>query len=541
MAKKLNRRTFLKGIGILAATQALAACVTVEPEAPAEAPAEESEAEPAEEVTEAPAEVSEPITLNVVHAQNVEIEPQLHASGNARVLTSNIYENLVTLSVDGTEILPQLATAWERIDDMTFEFTLRKDVKFHSGDPFTAEAVKYTFDRYQNPENEAPQLSQYPFASPEIVDDYTVRISSLENPDPTFLKRIAGIGCTIVNPRFAEEQGLDGMMEASDGTGPYKCTKWELDGEIVLEAYDDYWGGRPMIDKVVQTAVVEPSTRVAALLAGEADFVFSPPPTEAKAVENSDIAKLGTVIGNRVSFYPFITNKAPTDSKLFRQACNYASNFQVIIDTVLEGRGYRVACMSLPHYFGYNPNLEPYPYDPDKAKELLAEAGYGDGVEVEMLQLVGRLPYDKEVGEALAGELTKVGITVNLNFVDIGGAGAALWENPDLEGFHHISWGTSTMDGDYAIGNYWLSDSFFAENSHHYNNPEFDQLIADARYELDVDKREQMYWDAEQMLYDDAVAIWGYAIQLIYGMSKRLEWEPRRDELVLYKDMTVTS
>jgi peptide/nickel transport system substrate-binding protein len=314
-----------------------------------------------------------------------------------------------------------------------------------------------------------------------------------------------------------------------------------LDGEIVLEAYDDYWGGRPTIDKVVQTAVVEPSTRVAALLAGEADFVFSPPPTEAKAVENSDVAKLGTVIGNRVSFYPFITNKEPTDSKLFRQACNYASNFQAIIDTVLEGRGYRVACMSLPHYFGYNPDLEPYPYDPDKAKELLAEAGYGDGVEVEMLQLVGRLPYDKEVGEALAGELTKVGINVNLNFVDIGGAGAALWENPDLEGFHHISWGTSTMDGDYAIGNYWLSDSFFAENSHHYNNPDFDQLIADARYELDTEKREQMYWEAEQMIYDDAVAIWGYAIQLIYGMSQRLQWEPRRDELVLYKDMTVTS
>jgi peptide/nickel transport system substrate-binding protein len=539
MAKKLNRREFLKGVAILGATQALAACVTVaEPTEPeeAEAPEEETEAEPA---AEEPAEAEE-ITIHVVHAENRELEPQLHASGHQRVLTTNIYENLVALSPDGTEILPQLATAWERVDDMTYEFTLRKGVTFHSGDPFNAEAVKYTFDRYQKPENEAPQLSQYPFASPEIVDDYTVRISSLEHPDPTFLKRIAGIGCTIVNPRFAEEQGLEGMVKASDGTGPYKCTKWELDGEIVLEAFDDYWGGRPPIDRVVQTAVVEPGTRVAALLAGEADFIFNPPPTEAKAIENSDEAKLAEVIGNRVSFYPFITNKEPTDSKLFRQACNYASNFQVIIDTVLEGRGYRVACMSLPHYFGYNPNLEPYPYDPDKAKELLAEAGYADGVEVEMLQLVGRLPYDKEVGEALAGELTKVGINVNLNFVDIGGAGAALWENPDLKGFHHISWGTGTMDGDYAIGNYWLSDSFFAENSHHYNNPAFDKLIAEARYELDQDKREKMYWEAEQMLYDDAVAIWGYAIQLIYGMSNRLQWEPRRDELVLYKDMTVS-
>jgi peptide/nickel transport system substrate-binding protein len=463
----------------------------------------------------------------------------LHASGSQRVLTTNIYENLVSLSPDGKDILPQLATSWDRVDDMTYEFQLREGVSFHSGDPFNAEAVKYSFDRYHNPENDPPQLSQFPFASPEVVDDYTVRISSLENPDPIFLKRIAGTGCTIVNPRFAEEKGLEGMVRESDGTGPYRCTKWELDGEIVFEAYEDYWGGKPTIDKVVQTAVVEPGTRVAALLAGEADLIFNPPPAEAKAIDSSALAKLATVIGNRVSFYPFITDKSPTDNKLFRQACNYASNFDTIIDTVLEGRGYRVAAMSLPHYFGYNPDLEPYPYDLDKAKELLDEAGY-DGEEMQMLQLVGRLPYDKEVGEALAGELTKAGINVKLNFVDIGGAGAALWENPDLEGCHHISWGTGTMDGDYSIGNYWVSDSFFAENSHHYNNPEFDQLIADAKYELDRDKREKMYWEAERMIYDDAVAIWGYAIQLMFGLSERVNWEPRQDELVLYKDMTVS-
>ena len=532
MKKNISRRHFLKGAALAGLVGVVSAC------APVAAPTKAPEAKPTAAPQEAPP-TAEPVVIHVVAAENREVEPQLHASGNQRVLTTNMYENLVSLSPDGTEIYAQLAVSWERVDDMTWEFHLRKGVTFHSGDPFNAQAVKYSFDRYHNPDNEAPQLSQFLFTSPEVIDDYTVRISSSEEPDPVFLKRIAGTGCTIVNPRFAEEKGLEGMVKEADGTGPYRLTKWELDGKIVLEAYEDYWGGKPPIDKVIQTAVVEPGTRVAALLAGEADIIFMPPPAESRAIENSPHAKLATVIGNRVSFYPFITDKSPTDNKLFRQACNYASNFDTIIETVLEGRGYRLAAMSLPHYFGYNPNLKPYPYDIDKAKELLAEAGY-DGEEMEMLQLVGRLPYDKEVGEALAGELAKAGVNVKLSFIDIGGAGPVLWENPDLKGCHHISWGTGTMDGDYAIGDYWLSGSFFGTRSHHYNNPEFDQLIADAKYELDESKREQMYWDAEKMLYDDAVAIWGYAIQLMFGLSKRMNWEPRRDELVLYKEMTVS-
>jgi peptide/nickel transport system substrate-binding protein len=527
MDRRITRRQLLKGgaavfAGALGA-QALAACavpVTPAPAAPAAAP----------QPVSAPAK-----TLRIVTPENRPLEPQLHASGAQRVLTTNIYENLVTISLDGKSILPQLAESWQRIDDLTWEFKLRQGVKFHSGDPFTAEAVRYSIERYMNPDNQPPQLAQYSFPSVEVVDDHTVRISS-EKPDPIFLKRIAGIGTTIVNPRFAEEKGLEGMQKEADGTGPYRVTAWSLDGEIVLEAFEDYWGGAPEIKKVVQTAVVEPGTRVAALLAGEADLITAVPPTEAQAIERGANTKLATVMANRVSFYPFVTNKPPTDNKFLRQACNYASNFDSIIANVLGGRGYRTACMSLPHYFGYNPDLKPYPYDPDKAKQLLEQAGY-DGTPIDMLQLVGRIPYDKEVGEALAGELEKVGLKINIKFVDIGGASQALWENPDLKGFHHITWGAGTMDGDYAIGEYWRSDSFFAQKGHHYTNPEFDSIIAEAKYELDPDKREKLYWRAEQIIYDDAVAIWGYAVQLIFGMSKQLQWEPRVDELVLYKEM----
>ncbi len=518
----------------------LGACVPTMPAAaPTEPPAAEAptaEAPAAEAPAEAPA--AEEYTLRVVAPQNIQLEPQLHASGAQRVLTTNIYENLVTLSEDGTEILPQLAESWVQVDDLTYEFKLRQGVKFHSGDLFTADAVKYSVDRYLNPDNQAPQVAQFPFKSPEVIDDFTVRISSLENPDPLFLKRLAGTPGTIVNPRFADEKGLEGMQQEADGTGPYRVTTWSLDAEIVLEAFDEYWGGKPQITTVIQTAVVEPATRVAALLAGEAQFIMSVPPTEAEAIRNNDEVYLAEVIGNRVSYYPIITDKPPTDNKALRQALNYASNFDTIIATVLNGRGYRVAAMSLPHYFGFNPNLEPYPYDPDKAKELMAEAGY-NGEPIEMIQLVGRIPYDKEVGEALAGELRKVGFNIDLKFVDIGGAGQALWENPDLKGFHHITWGAGTLDGDYAIGEYWHSESFFALNSHHYNNPEFDALVEAARYELDTAKREQMYWEAEQMVYDDAVAIWGYAVQLLQGLSRNIEWTPRPDELILYKDMRI--
>lgn len=537
MSRSISRRRFLKSVSLAAVGTALGACMPVQTPAPGAAP---PPAQPA--TAQAPAPTAPPppkaqAPLVVIAPQNTGLEPQLHGSGAQRVLTTNIYENLVKLAPDGKTILPSLAESWKRVDNLTYEFSLRKGVKFHSGDPFDAEAVKYSFERYAKPENKAPQLSQYAFKTPVIVDAYTVRIST-EKPDPLFLKRMAGIGTTIVNPRFAEAKGLEGMNKEADGTGPYRCTAWKADGEIVLEAFNEHWRGKPKVQKVIQRAVVEPATRVAALLAGEADLIFAVPPAQADAIVRGG-KKLGEVEVDRVSFYPFVMNAAPANNKLFRQACNYASNFDSIIKNVLNGRGYRRAAMLQPTHFGYNPDLKPYPYDPEKAKQLLAEAGYPNGVDVDMLQLVGRIPYDKEVGEALAGELGKVGIRCKLKLVDIAGANAALWENPNLSGFHHITWGNSWKDGDYGLAGYWRSDTFFATKGHHYNNPEFDRITDEAKYELDEAKRLKLFQQAERILYDDAVAIWGYSVQSIFGLSERLTWTPRTDELVLYEEMTL--
>ena len=562
--KMKTRREFLKGASLLAGGVILAACAPKATEAPTtapteapkeekptEAPKEEKPTEtpkeekpteaPTEEPTPEPTPTPEPVVIRVLMADQPQLEPQLHAGGNQANLCENIYETLVAFSVDGTEIVPELAVSWERVNDYTFKFNLREGVTFHSGDPFTAEAVKYSMERY-NEANEAPQLSQYPWGTTTIESDYVVTVEHKEQKsDPIFLKRFAGIGGHIVNPRFAEEVGLEGMRTSADGTGPYKVEAYDRDGEIVLAANEKHWNGKPAIDKVIQTAVVEPATRVASLLAGEVDFADAIPPEQVPVIESSKLCRIESTPTNRVVFYPFIVNKPIAENKLVRQACNYASNFEAIIEFVLAGRGDRVNALMLPQYFGYNPNLKPYPDDVEKAKALLTEAGFPNGVKLNMVQLVGRLPNDKEVGEALVGELKRAGIDITINLVEIGAAGPVLWENPNPEhDLYSISWGNGFMDGGYGM-DYFVSTSFFSTKSTQYNNPEFDKLMEDAAFELDEEKRRKLYEQADALLYEDCPAIWAYAVHRIYGVSKRLNMVPRPTERVNFFEMSVNA
>ena len=524
-----SRRQFLKEASLFVGGVILTACA---PEvSPTEAPKEDAPtAEPV---------IVEPVVIRVLMADQPLLEPQLHAGGNQANLCENIYETLVALSEDGTEIIPELAIAWERINDYTYEFTLRDGVTFHSGDAFDAAVVKYGMERYTE-ENEAPQLSQYPWGTTTVIDDLTVSVEHKEQAtDPVFLKRFAGIGGHIVNPRYDQEVGLIGMTKTADGTGPYSVESYDIDGEIVLVANENHWNGKPSIDKVIQTAVVEPATRVAALLAGEVDFVDSIPPEQVPAIQNAAIAKVESTPTNRVVYYPFIMNKPIFESKSVRQAFNYAANFESIIEFVLSGLGDRVNALMLPQYFGYNSTLTPYADDVDKAKELLAEAGYPDGITVNMVQLAGRLPNDKEVGEAMVGELARAGINVELNLVDIGAAGPVLWENPEPEhDLYSISWGNGMMDGAYGM-DYFHGESWFGEVSTHYSNAEFDKAMDDAEFELDVEKRRSLYQKADAVLYDDCPAVWGYAVHRIYGTSKRLNMTPRPTERVSFFEMSV--
>jgi peptide/nickel transport system substrate-binding protein len=245
---------------------------------------------------------------------------------------------------------------------------------------------------------------------------------------------------------------------------------------------------------------------------------------------------------NRIPYYVMELRKAPLDNKLLRQAVNYAANIDGIIKSVLYGNGERVATVVAPWHVGFNTDLKPYPYDPDKAKALMKEAGVPNGFDLNINHIQGRYLKDKEVAEAIAQELNKVGIRAKPVLRD------AATDTADqlamkMDGLILASWGNWIFDADNILYSRWHSSVRDTINGGKgssglpYGNPEFDKLVEAARFDLDEKKRLDEYKQAQQILFDDAGALFMYTLTDIYGVDNWVKWEPRKDEMVWAHEM----
>lgn len=526
---KLSRRQFLKSAVLVGGGTLLSAC------APAPAPPAAAPTEVATPTVVKPAEAK---TLRVYYGPKLEwVDPHTHVRTWHESMMRNCYECLVQMSKDLESIEPQLAVSWERIDDLTMQFKLREGVKFHNGEDFDAEAVKFSIDRVLDPETGAPVRDTYPLKSPEVVDKYTINIIT-ERPTPHLLRLMSGFHTTIVPPKFATEKGLEGMATEASGTGPYRIVDYTPAEEVVFEANEAYWGGGPEVKRVVINFAGEASTRVAALLAGEIDVTHALPPIDIPRIEDNPSALVRTVPGNRIVHYTLGQKHPELQKPKVRLAMNYASNMDGIIESVLEGHGYRRATMLNPWHFGYHPDLEPHPYDMDRAKALIDEADVADP-NIPMVITEGRVPLDKEVGEALAGQLEQLGFNVNLQVIEIG----SYYTRGNAEEFVgnlcFQSWGNWVHDAHISLHTLYHSEQWFNNTwIGGYKNAEFDQLVEQAAVELDPERREQLYYQAQEVIYEDPPAIFAYAIEDIYGLSDRIVWEPRSDEMIWFKEMS---
>jgi len=450
------------------------------------------------------------------------IDPHGQTTTTVQNVVRHVYETLLWYDENGN-LIPWLAERWEvSPDGLVYTFYLRKGVKFHDGAEFDAYAVKANVDRWLNPEARVPLRSQLgPVKGAEVVDKYTVKIY-LEKPYAPFLRALASY-LLIASPKVIEKFGANAITEAV-GTGPYKFVSWEKGKKVVLEANPDYWGPKPYIKRIEWVIIPEASTRVAALLAGDVDFAYNLPPVDMERVRAAGF-QIVTPVSNRIMFVAILP-KGPLADARVRQALNYAVDKKAIIDNILLGLGIEARAPLPPHFFGYA-EMPPYNYDPNKARQLLAEAGYPQGFKVVLLHPTGRYLQDKQVAEAIQAYLSKVGIQVELKTMDWPSFVAEIRKPLNETTFDMVllGWGPGVADAHFTLYGQFHSSQApprgLAEA--HYSNPVVDELLDKAMSELDEAKRAELYKKAIEIIWRDAPWIFLYTQKWFYAASPDLK------------------
>lgn len=314
----------------------------------------------------------------------VTLDPAMHRDRETETVIRNMFDGLVTRSRK-SEVYPQLAESWIQEDETHYLFTLR-EAKFHNGEPVTADDVVFTFERVLDEGAIGGQSSPRkgllgPLEKVEKVSDRQVRLI-LSEPFPVFLQGL--VHFQIVPKKYIERVGDEAFARKPIGAGPFQFTRGKLDSEVVMERFEDYYGGSPDLDPVgpakVKRAVFkpmpEPSTRAAALLAGEVSIIQAVPADLVDRLQKNENVNVQFADGTRSYQIELNNKKPPFDDVRVRKALNYAIDWDLILDNIYRGYGRQLSTCFLPSGFGYNPELKPYPYDPEKAKALLKEAGY---------------------------------------------------------------------------------------------------------------------------------------------------------------------
>ncbi|WP_342513070.1 ABC transporter substrate-binding protein [Sporosarcina sp. FSL K6-1522] len=449
----------------------------------------------------------------------------------------SVFEGLVERDLD-LELKPGLAESWEYLDDSTIEFKLRQGVVFHNGEPFNADAVKFTFDRLLGEEGQkGPQYSNYAsIESVEVKDEFTV-IMKLNAPDPVLLTKLSGYGAVIVPPGYVTEVSDEEFNNKPVGTGPFKMTGYKRDQEVLLEKNENYWKeGLPKLDKVTFKVIPEASTRLAELQTGKIDIMKRVEVAQADTVKETNFVKLEEVGTPTVYSIRFDTAKAPFDKKEVRQAVNYAINKEELIEQILGGYGLPISTFQSDLSFGNNPDLKPYPYDPEKAKELLKKAGVAEGTQIEAF-IPGNDGNFKEITQAIAFYLEEVGLKVNINSVDVTTMNSDLIPQGDAGHMYRQGWGGWTLDFDntaylmYHEGEQW-NPSFKDEK--------VEELLAAQRATVDQDERHKIFMELTTVLYDLAPEVNLYQTVDLYAVNERVEnFQPPHEDRMRLEEVSV--
>lgn len=469
-------------------------------------------------------------------AEPVSLDPQLETTAPGAVVYGNILEPLITLNED-MEIEPRLATSWEFVEPNRLRFHLREGVTFHDGTPFNAEAVKFTWDRalFSEPPGRWASLAG-PIKAVEVVDEYTVDIVAEQAYGPLLLTTTM-IYTGVVSPTAVKKYG-DQFGRHPVGTGAFKFVEWRTNDRIVLEANEDYWRGPPALDRVVFKVVPEDGARTLALLSGEADMVINPLPSDLPRFEEDPSFKVASTTGLRVFDLGFNLTKPPMDDPLVRKAIHHAISIPLIVENILEGAATLPSSVISPGVLGYQDMnlLEKYPYSPERARELLEEAGYtmgsdgimqkdGEPLVLSMLPASGRYLKDREIAIAIQEFLRQVGIQLELDTFEWATTFSMLRDDPLDYHMFTFGWLTTTADADYTLFSNYYSSEFppGGWNTWRYSNPQVDELLEAARRSVDTEERKKLYAEVQAILAEDLPTIPLYNTIEVYALADEVQ------------------
>ncbi len=546
-----NLRYALMALLLMAA---LAAGACAAPAAPAAQPAGEAAGEAA-----APAAGDQTLIVGLAAAPD-SFDPADHRNRQTETVLRNMFDGLNTRDTRSGVHL-ELAESMELIDPTTMEITLREGVLFHDGSAMTADDVVFTFNRIiQENQIEYPEVHTSPrkgliapLAAVEKVDDRTVRLI-FSAPWPPALQLL--VHQQIVPQAYLEEVGTQGFVARPIGTGPFQFVEGQLDDQVVMERFDDYWGGAPdlepvgpaCVQRVIFRVIPEASTRVAALLAGEVQIIQSVPPDLIPTLEQNPNVVIKTAPGTQPKWLELNVNQPPFDNQSVRQALNHLIDKDLIVDALYGGRAVALAGPLSPFNNFADPSLTPYPYDPERAAELLAEAGITDGDGDGRYEwngapwsfVVDSLDEHRALAEAVVAQLQEAGIDANLR----------LWEYAVVQPLllagertaYLDDWGDSAFDPVGHMEAKWhgvVAESPYGRgNFSGYNNERVNELIMAGETETDEAARHEIYNEAQAIIYDEAPAVFLLLPEEVEASSVRVQnWEPASDSRINLHDV----
>jgi peptide/nickel transport system substrate-binding protein len=463
---------------------------------------------------------------------SVGLDPAYETDGNSFMVCDNIYEALVAYKDESTDVEPGLAKSWDiSPDGLTYTFHLREGVNFHDGTPFNADAVVFSIGRMMKERNvkffvddiDIPAQDRPPeyWVSMEMDDTidsieatgmYTV-VFKLKRVEAPFIANMGMDFADIISPT-AFMKDPKGFIRNPVGTGPFAFVKWVADDQIVLEAFKDYWDKEngPYLDKVIFRAIPENSVRFLELKAGNIDICQFPNPADIELAKKDENIKLVSQSGMNVGYLGFNHTKKLWQNLALRQAVAHAINRQAIVDNIYQGMGQLAKNGIPPTMWGYNDDVAGYKYDPELAKQKLAEAGYpgGEGLpELKLWSMPVPRPYNPEglkVGIAMIGDLKKIGINANVTSYDWGTYLKRQREQPDDMDMFQLGWTGDNGDPDNFLA--VLFDGLASPAIRtQWKNERYHELMLLGKQTIDQGKRAEIYKEAQQVMFDDVAVV----------------------------------
>ena len=439
------------------------------------------------------------------------LDPPTSMLFTSEVYQQHIFDTLVGIEGDDLKPVGLLAERWETVNPTTWRFHLRRGVKFHNGKALEAEDVRYSFQQYADAQNRRSVYARG-IQKVEVRDANTVDLITAE-PQASLLFNLTRLQ---ILPRDAREKaGAQGFNQQPIGTGPYRFVEWKRDQQLVLEANPAYWRGTVNPKRLVFRPIKDATTRAAELRSGGVDVIAGPPVPQLDALDSGE-TQVVPVKGGRIIIYLFNVTQPPFDKQKVREAVNLAVNREAIVKNVLGGRGVVMAGPFTSAWLGFDPAVKPHAYDPARARQLLAEAGFPQGFETTWAISSGVFLKDTEIAEAVASQLRQVGVRVKLTPTERAKIQKDVQEGT-FQGMSSVAWGTQ-FEPDPMLN--WV---FMRP---HLGAPRLQELVKQGRSETDLEKRRKIYQELYRTAHDKAMWLFVHAQDELWAKRRDVPWTP---------------